>query len=72
MISTPQSIGDKLKESLMKLLLDQFHLRGVCMVSQSLLALYSYNSTSGILVDIGERMEILPIYDGLYISLRLQ
>ena len=41
------------------------------MVPQALLALYSYNSTSGIIVDIGERMEILPIYDGWFFLLSI-
>lgn len=65
MISTPQNLGDKLKGSLMNILVDQLRVRGVCMVQQSLLALYSYNATSGIIVDIGERLEILPIYEGM-------
>ena len=64
MLSTPQKLGDNMKGSLMKILLEQFQIRGICMVPQALLALYSYNSTSGVIVDIGERMDILPIYDG--------
>ena len=51
----------------MEILMDKFNVRGVCMVMQALLSLYSYNATSGIIVDIGERMEILPIYDGEFI-----
>lgn len=66
MISTPQNLGEKLKENLMSILIDQLHVRGACMVQQSLLALYSYNAMSGIIVDIGERLEILPIYEGRY------
>ncbi|KAL5013271.1 hypothetical protein ScPMuIL_007541, partial [Solemya velum] len=68
MLSTPQNLSDKLREGLMKILVDKYHVMGVCMVQQSLLALYSYNATSGIIVDIGERMEILPIYDGMLIE----
>lgn len=64
MLSTPQNLGDNMKSNLMKILVDQLHVRGACMVQQSLLALYSYNATSGIIVDIGERLEILPIYEG--------
>lgn len=65
MLSTPYKLGDAAMSSLMKILTDKFNVKGVCMVMQSLLALYSYNATSGIIVDIGERMEILPIFDGL-------
>lgn len=68
MISTPQSLADKIRADLMGELIDTYHVQGVCMVMQSLLALYSYNATSGIIVDIGERMEILPIYDGFVIE----
>lgn len=68
MLSTPQNLGDKLKEGLIRILIDNLHVRGVCMVQQSLLALYSYSATSGIIVDIGERLEILPIYEGLLIE----
>lgn len=64
MLSTPQTLGDKIKEGLMKILVEEYQTQGVCMVQQSLLALYSYNATSGVIVDVGERMEILPIYDG--------
>lgn len=68
MISTPQSLADKIRADLMGELIDTYRVQGVCMVMQSLLALYSYNATSGIIVDIGERMEILPIYDGESLS----
>ena len=34
------------------------------MMSQTLLALYSYNTRSGVMVDVGERTEVLPITDG--------
>lgn len=65
MLSTPQNLGDPLKKGLMQCLVDMLHVQGVCMVQQSLLALYSYNATSGIIVDIGHRIEILPIFDGM-------
>ncbi|XP_063444872.1 uncharacterized protein LOC134725177 isoform X2 [Mytilus trossulus] len=68
MLSTPYKLGDAAMSSLMKILTDRFNVKGVCMVMQSLLALYSYNATSGIIVDIGERMEILPIFDGVLIE----
>ncbi|KAK3578753.1 hypothetical protein CHS0354_035654 [Potamilus streckersoni] len=68
MIGTPQNLGDKLKEGLMKILVDKFHMKGACMVQQSLLALYSYRTDTGIIVDIGNRMEVLPIYEGVLIE----
>ncbi|XP_035829072.1 actin [Aplysia californica] len=68
MLSTPQNLGDVLKKGLMECLVDQLNVRGVCMVQQALLSLYSYNATSGIIVDIGHRIEILPIFDGFVIE----
>lgn len=66
MLSTPQKLSDSLRAALMDSLIDDVGVQGVCMVQQSLLALYSYHTTSGIIVDIGNRIEILPIYDGEY------
>ena len=64
MLSTPQNLGDPLKQGLMQRLVDELNVAGVCMVQQALFSLYSYNATSGIIVDIGHRIEILPIFDG--------
>ncbi|GFR79245.1 actin [Elysia marginata] len=68
MLSTPQNLGDPLKQGLMQRLVDELNVAGVCMVQQALLSLYSYNATSGIIVDIGHRIEILPIFDGFVIE----
>ena len=46
------------------MLINTFHVHGVNIVNQTLLSLYSYNSMSGIVVDIGERLEIVPVTDG--------
>lgn len=42
----------------------RFGVKGVNVTHQSILALYAYNATSGIVVDIGERMDIVPVIDG--------
>nr|KAG5704606.1 hypothetical protein BaRGS_031870 [Batillaria attramentaria] len=68
MLSTPQTLSDSLRSGLMNALVDSLGVQGVCMVQQSLLALYSYRTTTGIIVDIGHRIEILPIYDGFVIE----
>ena len=67
-MSTPQNLADQLKGELFKCLVDKYKVQGICMVMQALLSLYSYNATSGIIVDIGQRMEILPIYEGFIIE----
>uniref|UniRef100_A0A2C9L8C5 Actin-related protein 8 n=1 Tax=Biomphalaria glabrata TaxID=6526 RepID=A0A2C9L8C5_BIOGL len=68
MISTPQNLADSIKKGLMDHLVDRFHMRGVCMVQQSLLSLYSYKATTGIILDIGHRIEVLPIFEGFVIE----
>lgn len=68
MLSTPQTLSDSLRAGLMNALVDKMGAQGVCMVQQSLLALYSYRTTTGIIVDIGHRIEILPIYDGFVLE----
>ena len=48
----------------MDLLIRDLGVTSVNMVNQSVLALYAYSTRSGIVVDIGERLEIIPITDG--------
>ena len=64
MLSAPANFSDKVKEQLMDLFVGKLQVRGVNIVNQSLLALYSYNSMSGVVVDIGDRVDILPVTDG--------
>ena len=66
MVSLPANLSDKMKERLMEIFVKEFHVKGVNMVNQSVLALYSYNTRSGIIVDIGERLEIVPVTDGSF------
>ncbi|KAH9496313.1 actin [Bulinus truncatus] len=68
MVSTPQNLADSLKKGLMEHLVDKFNMKGVCMVQQSLLSLYSYKATSGIILDMGHRIEVLPIFEGFVIE----
>ena len=49
----------------MNLLMKQYKVSAINMINQSLLIPYIYNATSGIVVDIGERIEIVSIIDGM-------
>lgn len=51
---------------MISVLVDKFNVYAVNMVCQSLLTPYIYNATSGIVVDIGERIEIVTIVDGMH------
>lgn len=64
MFSTPASFNDKIKAKFMDLFINHFKVMAVSMACQAILSLYSYNTTSGVVVDIGDRIEILPVADG--------
>ncbi|KAG1658682.1 actin [Nymphon striatum] len=51
-----------------QVLFDHFEVDGVNITQQSITALYSYNASSGIIVDIGSRLDILPIIDGYIVE----
>lgn len=48
----------------MNVLLLELDVKAVSMIHQSFLTPYLYNSTSGIVVDIGERIDIVAITEG--------
>ncbi|CAH1784937.1 unnamed protein product, partial [Owenia fusiformis] len=68
LLSAPQNLSTPLMSQLMALLVEEMGVLGVNIVSQFLLSLYSYNATSGILVDVGDRFDIVPIIDGYIIE----
>ena len=68
MLSAPASLNDFMKGQFMEILVNKFGVGGVNIVNQTLLSLYSYSASSGIVVDIGERLEIVPITDGYIID----
>ena len=67
LLSAPANISDKYKSQFMDILVNNFHIKGANIINQTLLALYAYGSMSGIVVDIGERIEILPVTDGQFL-----
>ena len=67
-MTLPQNYTEKDKEFLMEVLLENLSCEAACLLEQSLLSLYSYGATSGIIVDIGERTDIIPIVDGFKIE----
>ena len=69
MFSSPGNFSDHIKECFMNILIKNFHVQGVNIMNQSLLALYSYSARSGIVVDIGERLEIVPVTDGKMLNI---
>ena len=65
---SPRPLNDRTQKQLASLLFDEFGVRAVNMAHQSILAMYAYNAHSGIVVDLGERMDVIPIVDGYRVS----
>ena len=67
LIITPQKFSDKLNVQFLNLLLDneKYQFKSVCLMNQSLLSLYSYNSSIGVVANLGEKIDIVPICNGL-------
>ncbi|XP_047146066.1 POTE ankyrin domain family member J isoform X1 [Hydra vulgaris] len=56
------------KEYIVEFLFSQLEVGSVCMQEQALLSLYSYSATTGIIVDIGDHLDILPVVEGTIIQ----
>jgi actin-related protein len=46
------------------MLLEKYNFNGVTLINQALLVLYAYTSNTGIVCDLGEKIDILPICNG--------
>ena len=68
LMTLPQNYSEKDKEMLMELLLENLSCEAVSLQEQHILSLYSYGATAGIVVDIGDRTDIVPIVDGFKID----
>jgi len=53
---------------MMRALLTDFGVRGVFVSRQPFLILYAYDVTTGIVVDIGDRLNIVPVIDGYVVQ----
>uniref|UniRef100_A0A7M5UY46 PH domain-containing protein n=1 Tax=Clytia hemisphaerica TaxID=252671 RepID=A0A7M5UY46_9CNID len=67
-ISHSRHLSNRDKEILLDYLFGQMNVRAVYMQQQALLSLYSYSVTSGLIVDIGDHIDILPVIDGSVIE----
>ena len=67
-LTLPPTIPEKDRNDLLEFLFETLMFSGVCVQEQAVLALYSYNTTSGLVVDIGDHIDIVPIIDGYVIE----
>ena len=63
-LSVPRNFNDKTKAAIASLLFDEFEVESVNMGHQTVFALHSYRTDTGVVVDIGERMDVVPIVSG--------
>ncbi|KAI3410518.1 hypothetical protein GPALN_004619 [Globodera pallida] len=65
LLAIPHTFPLRTASELLKLLLDtaQYGFKGVSIVRQPTLVLYSYDVTTGVVVDLGEEMAIVPVID---------
>ncbi|XP_041458450.1 uncharacterized protein LOC121410429 isoform X2 [Lytechinus variegatus] len=68
LVIVPFYMGPKMTEKLVEMIFDRFNVEGILVQEQALMALYSYKATSGIVVNIGERVDIVPIVDGYIVE----
>uniref|UniRef100_A0A1I8AF06 PH domain-containing protein n=1 Tax=Steinernema glaseri TaxID=37863 RepID=A0A1I8AF06_9BILA len=68
LLSLPQNIPSALIGDLMKSLLNDVNFQSVSVTRQPSLILYSYDVTTGVVVDIGERLNIVPVIDGYVVE----
>ena len=63
-LSVPRTFGESTKTAIAAMLFEEFGVKALNMAHQSIFAFYSYSARSGIMVDLGERMDVVPIVDG--------
>lgn len=68
LLTLPSTTPENERNELAELLLESFRFSGIYFQEQAILALYSYNTTSGVVVDIGDHIDIVPVIDGFKIE----
>jgi actin-related protein len=67
-LTLPPTVPEEQRNELVELLFETFQFSAICFQNQCLLALYSYNTTAGVVVNIGEHIDVVPIIDGYIIE----
>ena len=64
----PSTVPAQERIKLIELLLETFAFSSIYLQEQAILALYSYNTTSGVVVDMGDHIDIIPVIDGYIVE----
>lgn len=66
-VITPQKFSDRVNVQFLNLLLDsdKYQFQAATLMNQTLMTLYSYNATVGVVANLGEKIDIVPICNGV-------
>lgn len=67
-LCVPRSLSLQTQAALAEALLCKVGVRALSVTHQAICALYAYNTSSGVVVDLGARIDILPIADGYIVE----
>ncbi|KAL1421742.1 hypothetical protein MTO96_022883 [Rhipicephalus appendiculatus] len=67
-LCVPRSLSLQTQAALAEALLSHVGVGALSVTHQAICALYAYNTTSGVVVDLGARIDILPIADGYIVE----
>ena len=63
-MTEPQMCSEKDRAKIAEIMFETFNVPALCIKPQPILAMYSYGATTGVVVDIGERLDIFPMDSG--------
>ncbi|VDK64582.1 unnamed protein product [Onchocerca ochengi] len=66
LLSIPQNIPTALIADLLKIILEEMCFQGAAISRQPSLVLYAYDVATGVVVDIGDCVNIVPVIDGVF------
>ncbi|EDQ92194.1 uncharacterized protein MONBRDRAFT_17728 [Monosiga brevicollis MX1] len=67
-VTEPQFTSDRERAKIAEVLFETYNVPALYMKHQALLSMYSYNATTGVIVDIGDRLDIIPLDSGYVIE----
>lgn len=67
-LTEPQFATDRDRTRIAEIMMETFRVPAMYMKHQALLSMYSYGATTGVIVDIGDRLDIIPLDSGYIIE----
>jgi actin-related protein len=63
-LSVPRPLSEQAKTAIATMFFEEFGVASLNMGHQTVFAFYAYNARSGVMVDLGERIDVVPIVEG--------